>query len=66
MLDLTQTYNATLHFLVDAAAMADDFYQRDVQAEYDEMDYDANDREGKNSDLKSKPIADLFPETTVL
>ena len=22
--------------------MADDFYQRDVQAEYDEMDYDAN------------------------
>ena len=44
MLDLTQTYNATLHFLVDAAAMADDFYQRDVQAEYDEMDYDANEQ----------------------
>jgi hypothetical protein len=26
----------------DGAAMADDFYQRDVQAEYEEMDYDAN------------------------
>lgn len=25
----------------DGAAMADDFYQRDVQAEYDELDYDA-------------------------
>jgi hypothetical protein len=28
----------------DGAAMADDFYQRDVQAEYDELDYDANEQ----------------------
>ncbi|CAB9504460.1 Receptor-type guanylate cyclase gcy [Seminavis robusta] len=30
------------------------------------LDYDANDRDGKNADLKSKPIADLFPNTTVM
>jgi hypothetical protein len=28
----------------DGAAMADDFYQRDVQAEYEELDYDANEQ----------------------
>lgn len=28
----------------DGLAMADDFYQRDVQAEYDELDYDANEQ----------------------
>ncbi|GKY91083.1 hypothetical protein MPSEU_000081100 [Mayamaea pseudoterrestris] len=28
----------------DGAAMQDDFYQRDVQAEYDELDYDANEQ----------------------
>jgi hypothetical protein len=28
----------------DGAAMADDFYSRDVQAEYEELDYDANEQ----------------------
>ena len=28
----------------DGLAMADDFYQRDVKAEYDELDYDVNDQ----------------------
>jgi hypothetical protein len=28
----------------DGAAMADDFYRRDVQAEYEELDYDANEQ----------------------
>eukprot|EP00934_Nitzschia_sp_Nitz4_P004435 Nitzschia sp. Nitz4//scaffold155_size52807//11364//13124//NITZ4_006794-RA/size52807-processed-gene-0.0-mRNA-1//1//CDS//3329537363//4425//frame0 len=28
----------------DGLAMADDFYQRDVQAEYEELDYDANEQ----------------------
>merc|ERR1711935_1080794 len=28
----------------DGNAMADDFYQRDVQAEYEELDYDANEQ----------------------
>jgi len=28
----------------DGAAMQDDFYQRDVQAEYEELDYDANEQ----------------------
>lgn len=28
----------------DGAAMDDDFYQRDVQAEYEELDYDANEQ----------------------
>jgi hypothetical protein len=28
----------------DGAAMADNFYQRDVQAEYEELDYDANEQ----------------------
>lgn len=28
----------------DGAAMADDFYTRDVKAEYDELDYDANEQ----------------------
>ena len=28
----------------DGAAMADDFYQRDVKAEYEELDYDANEQ----------------------
>lgn len=28
----------------DGAAMTEDFYQRDVQAEYDELDYDANEQ----------------------
>jgi hypothetical protein len=28
----------------DGSAMADDFYQRDVQAEYEELDYDANEQ----------------------
>lgn len=28
----------------DGAAMEEDFYQRDVQAEYDELDYDANEQ----------------------
>jgi len=28
----------------DGMAMADDFYQRDVKAEYEELDYDANDQ----------------------
>jgi len=28
----------------DGAAMEDDFYQRDVKAEYDELDYDANEQ----------------------
>jgi hypothetical protein len=28
----------------DGAAMSDDFYQRDVKAEYDELDYDANEQ----------------------
>lgn len=28
----------------DGAAMADDFYTRDVQAEYEELDYDANEQ----------------------
>jgi hypothetical protein len=28
----------------DGAAMSDDFYQRDVQAEYEELDYDANEQ----------------------
>jgi hypothetical protein len=28
----------------DGNAMADDFYQRDVKAEYEEMDYDPNDQ----------------------
>jgi hypothetical protein len=28
----------------DGAAMADDFYKRDVQAEYEELDYDANEQ----------------------
>mmetsp|Transcript_4418 Transcript_4418/g.6852 ORF Transcript_4418/g.6852 Transcript_4418/m.6852 type:complete len:467 (-) Transcript_4418:157-1557(-) len=28
----------------DGMAMADDFYQRDVQAEYEELDYDANEQ----------------------
>jgi len=30
----------------DGMAMADDFYQRDVQAEYEELDFDANDASG--------------------
>ena len=30
------------------------------------LDYDRNDEDGKNADIKSKPIANLFPETTVM
>ena len=36
--------NKTTERGADGAAMADDFYQRDVKAEYDELDYDANEQ----------------------
>lgn len=36
--------NETTERGADGAAMADDFYQRDVQAEYDELDYDAKEQ----------------------
>jgi hypothetical protein len=35
---------ATTERGADGAAMADDFYQRDVGAEYEELDYDANEQ----------------------
>ncbi|GAX17944.1 hypothetical protein FisN_18Hh154 [Fistulifera solaris] len=44
----------------DGAAMADDFYTRDVKAEYDELDYDANEQfDDDDVDLgESEMVAD--------
>ena len=36
--------NADSSQVADGMAMADDFYKRDVQAEYEELDYDANEQ----------------------
>lgn len=44
----------------DGAAMADDFYQRDVQAEYEELDYDANELfDDDDVDLGEGEVADV-------
>ena len=47
-----------------STAIVDSLFPKNVAKQM--MDYDSNDQDGKNADIKSKPIADLFPETTVM
>ena len=46
----------------DGLAMADDFYQRDVQAEYEELDYDANEQfDDDDVDVGETEVVDEGP-----
>ena len=47
-----------------STAIVDSLFPKNVAKQM--MDYDSNDQDGKNADIKSKPIADLFPETCLL
>ena len=59
-----EQYNQVVESAERSNAIVSSLFPKKVAQQI--MDYEANDIKGGKQDLKSKPIADLFPETTVV